>query len=154
LFHTLSDDPTDLRPIFGNSPAATFRAGDALSAFASILDGKHYLPPGEYDERVIGLGWASSDLDTSLAEQLFDLIIANPQQWRVCQKELASFCPRMANVNPEFVPDNWFNDRIATDESLNDSMEAMLIFMGRLCPSTGTSEMNGCEGMCIGYATA
>jgi hypothetical protein len=57
-------------------------------------------------------------------------------------------------TNPEFLLDNWFNDRIATDESLNDNMEVGLIFMGRLFSSTGTSQINGVEGMGIGDTTA
>jgi hypothetical protein len=38
----------------------------------------------------------------------------------------------VVKVNCESFPDNWFNDRIATGESLNNNMEAVLIFMGRL----------------------
>jgi hypothetical protein len=38
----------------------------------------------------------------------------------------------MANGNAEFLPDNWSNDRIVTDEFLNGNMEAVLIVMGRL----------------------
>jgi hypothetical protein len=93
LFHTLSDNTTDLPPILDDLPAATFRVGDALSACASILDSKDYLPPCEYDERMIGLTWAQSGRDTSLAEQMFDLIIANPHKVSVCSKELASLFP-------------------------------------------------------------
>jgi hypothetical protein len=100
LFHTLSDDATDWPPIFETFPAATFRASGALSPFASILEGKHYLPPCEYDKRVIGLAWAPSDRDTSLAEQMFDPIIANPQKVSVCQKELASFFPENGKCEP------------------------------------------------------
>jgi hypothetical protein len=106
LFHTLSDDGTDLPRIFADFPVATYRAGDPLSAFASIRDGKPYLPPCEYDGRVIGLVWVPSDRDTTLAEQTLDLISANPQKSSVSQKQLTCFFPRMANVNPEFLPAN------------------------------------------------
>jgi hypothetical protein len=59
----------------------------------------------------------------------------------------------MASVNPESSPDNWFIDRIATDEFLNDNREAVLIVMG-FFSSTGTPHTNGFEGMCIGHTTA
>jgi hypothetical protein len=42
------------------------------------------------------------------------------------------FFLRIGDVTPELSVDNWGNDRIATDESLNDNMEGMLIVMGQL----------------------
>jgi hypothetical protein len=43
------------------------------------------------------------DRDTSLAEQMIDLIIANPQELRVRQKELASFFPENGKCEPRIL---------------------------------------------------